>query len=368
MNGFLRLAIALPVMGLILAGPARAQIHVGMAGPLTGPYATFGEQMRNGAEAAVKAINESGGLLGQQLVLEAGDDACDPKEAVSVANLMAAKKIVAMFGHYCSGSSIPASSVYAEAGIIQITPASTNPKLTEAGLSNVFRVCGRDDQQGLVAGEYLAKHFKDKRIAIINDKSAYGKGLAEETQKRLNALGVKEVATESYTAGEKDYEALVTKLKNARVDVIYNGGYHTESALIIRQAREQGLKAILMSGDATVSQEFWSIAGAAGEGTLMTFSADPRRNPVAKKIVDRFHAAGVEPEGYVLYTYGAVEAWAQAVKMAGGVDTAKVAAALKSGSFETVLGRIGFDAKGDTKSAGYVVYSWRNGAYDYVTE
>jgi branched-chain amino acid transport system substrate-binding protein len=352
---------------VVTAGDARADILVGSVGPLTGQYAVFGMQMKTGVEKAVADINAKGGVLGQKLVMEAGDDVCDPRQAVAVANQLAGKKVAVVIGHYCSGSSIPASAVYDEAGIIQISPASTNPKFTEDGRPNVFRTCGRDDQQGIVAGDYLADRFKDKKIAILNDKSAYGKGLADETKKQLNKRGIQEAMYESYTAGEKDYSALVSKMKAANIGLIYVGGYHTESGLIIRQAKQQGLNAILMSGDATVTTEFWSITGDAGEGTLMTFSPDPRKNPKAAPIVAEFKKANVEPEGYVLYAYGALQAWAQAAEKSGSMSMEKVAAALKSNQFDTVLGTISFDKKGDVTAPGYVVYRWTKGNYDYAT-
>ena len=179
-------------LGLAIAAPAFAQdIAVGVAGPMTGGEATFGRQLRNGAEQAVADINAAGGVLGKKLKLEIGDDACDPKQARSVGEKFAGMKVPVVVGHYCSSSSIPASEAYAEGGVLQITPASTNPAFTEKGLWNTFRVCGRDDQQGSVAGQYIAKNFKGKNVAIINDKTTYGKGLADETQKAVEKAGTK---------------------------------------------------------------------------------------------------------------------------------------------------------------------------------
>ena len=361
----LLLAAAIPGV-LAIAAPAMADILIATAGPMTGQYASFGEQMRRGAEMAVKDINAHGGVLGQQLKLAVGDDACDPKQAVAVANKFVSDGVVFVAGHFCSGSSIPASQVYTEENILQISPASTNPKLTDEGGPNVFRVCGRDDQQGIVAGNFLADHFGGKKIAILQDKTAYGKGLADETKKQLNARGLQEVMYEAYTAGEKDYSALVSKMKEAGVDVFYVGGYHTEAGLMIRQAREQGYNVQLVSGDALVTDEFWKITGKAGEGTLMTFSPDPRKNPAAAPVVEEFRATGYEPEGYTLYTYGAIQAWVQAVEKAGSTDTEKVEAALHGDKFGTVLGSIGFDDKGDVTAPGYVFYIWKNGKYDYL--
>lgn len=360
------LTLVVTLVCLVGFTTAQADIKIATAGPMTGQYASFGQQMKAGAEMAVKDINAAGGVLGQKLVLEIGDDACDPKQAVAVANQMVNKGVVFMAGHFCSGSSIPASAVYNEENIVQISPASTNPKLTDEGGPGVFRVCGRDDQQGIVAGNYIADKFAKAKVAILHDKTAYGKGLADETLKQLKKRGVTEAMYEAYTAGEKDYSALVSKMKASDIGVIYIGGYHTEAGLILRQAREQGLGAQLISGDALVTQEYWQITGNVGEGTLMTFSPDPRKNPEAAPVVKRFREAGVEPEGYVLYTYAAIQTWAQAAQKAGATTFDQVVKTLKSDKFNTVLGSIGFDNKGDVTAPGYVFYKWSKGNYDYV--
>lgn len=257
------LSVAALAMSIAFTATAHADMNIAVVGPLTGGYASFGEQMKAGAVLAVEDINAAGGVLGEKLKLTTADDACDPKQAVAVANKLAADKVVFVAGHFCSGSSIPASNVYAEEDIIQISPASTNPKLTdERAGPNVYRVCGRDDQQGSVAGAYLASKFGGKRIAIIHDKQAYSKGLADETRKAMNAAGKQEVMYETVTPGEKDYTALVSKLKLAKVDVLYYGGYHPEAGLIVRQMRDQGMSTILVSGDALVTEDYWKITGA----------------------------------------------------------------------------------------------------------
>ncbi|MCP5365101.1 MAG: branched-chain amino acid ABC transporter substrate-binding protein [Hyphomicrobiales bacterium] len=360
-----RVALAAGVLGLGMGG-ASADVTIATIGPMTGPYAAFGAQMKAGIVQVVEDLNASGGVLGETINLEIGDDACDPKQAVAVANQFAAKSVKLVAGHFCSGSSIPASDVYYEERMIQISPASTNPQLTEAGKDTTFRTCGRDDQQGLVAGNYIADNFADKKVAIVHDKQAYSKGLADETKKQLNARGKTEDLYETVTPGEKDYSALVSKLKAAGIELLYYGGYHTEAGLIVRQMREQGMDTILMAGDALVTDEYWSITGDLGEGTMMTFSPDPRKNPVAAPVVAKFRAQGIEPEGYTLYTYGAVQAWKQAVENAGSFETEDVIKALHSGQFETVLGEIGFDEKGDVTAPGYVVYVWKDGKYDYA--
>ncbi|SHK28497.1 branched-chain amino acid transport system substrate-binding protein [Roseomonas rosea] len=352
---------------ILTAGAALAQartIRIAMAGPLTGANATFGAQMREGATQLVTDLNAAGGVLGQQLVLETGDDACDPRQAVSVANQLAGRQVRVVLGHYCSGSSIPASKVYTEEGVLQISPASTNPAYTDSGAWNTFRTCGRDDQQGAVAGKYIAETYRGRRVAVLHDNSAYGKGLADETKKAMNAAGLTEQIYAAYTPGERDYNAVISRLKAANVDVIYVGGYHTEAGLIVRQAKEQGMNVTLIGGDALMTNEFWQISGAAGEGTLMTFSSDPRKRPTAAEVVARFRARNIDPEGFALYTYAAGQIWAEAAKKANTVDPRRVAETMKSsGPWQTVLGPISFDRKGDVTVPDYVFYIWKNGSY-----
>ncbi len=342
---------------------AEDTIAIAVAGPFTGSTASFGEQMRHGADRAVADINAAGGVLGKKLELLYGDDACDPKQAVAAANQIAKNGAKFVAGHFCSGSSIPASAVYNEEGILQISPGSTNPKFTEQGFKNVFRVCGRDDQQGAVAGAYLATHYKAGKVAILNDKSAYGRGIADDTKRTLNAAGVTEVLFEAYSAGEKDFSALVSKLKQAQVDAVFIGGYHTEAGLIARQMHDQGLQARLIGGDALMTSEYWGITGAAGEGTLMTFGPDPRTKPEGKAVADAFRTSGYEPEGYTLYTYAAIQTYVQAVTRAGSTDLDKVVKQLHANQFNTVIGAFGFNEKGDVTTPAYVVYQWHNGAY-----
>jgi branched-chain amino acid transport system substrate-binding protein len=355
---------------LALASAAFAEdITIAVAGPMTGTESAFGRQMKNGAEMAVGDINAAGGVLGKKLALDVEDDACDPKQARSVAEKIGGMRIPFVTGHYCSSSSIPASEAYAENNVLQITPASTNPTFTERGLWNVARVCGRDDQQGAVAGNYIAQNFKGKNIAILNDKTTYGKGLADETKKALNKAGVTEKLYESYTKGDKDFNAIVSRLKAENIDLVYVGGYHQEAGLILRQMRDQGLKTILMAGDAMADKEYASITGAAGEGTLFTFGPDPRKKPTAAAIVDKFKAKNIDPEGYTLYTYAAMQIWSQAAAKAGTTDPKKVMDTIKAGAWDTVIGKIEYDSKGDIKQLDYVVYKWDDkGGYAEVSQ
>jgi branched-chain amino acid transport system substrate-binding protein len=355
-------------IAIATAGTAAAQVKFGVGGPITGPSAATGAQMKNGVDQASTDINATGGILGQKITVAYGDDASDPKQGVSVANKFAGDGVKFIIGHYNSGVTIPSSEVYQENGMLQITPASTNPTVTERKMWNIFRVCGRDDQQGQVAGEYIVKHFKGKKIAIVHDKTTYGKGLADETKKTINKGGMKEVLYEGVNTGEKDYSALVSKIKQSGADLIYWGGLYTEGGLIVRQMRDQGVKAPMMGGDGITSDEFASIGGPGVEGTLMTYGPDPRNKPDAKKVVEEFRAKKFEPEAYTLYSYAGVQIIKQAAEAAKSLDPKKVAEKMHSGmQFKTVLGDISYDKKGDITKLDYVMYIWKKDPSGKIT-
>jgi branched-chain amino acid transport system substrate-binding protein len=353
---------------LLFTFRAHAEVTLGLVAPFTGQQATFGEQMKRGADQAVADINAQGGINGESLVANWVDDACDPRQAVAAANKLMSSGVKFVVGHYCSGSAIPASKVYMDEGALLVSPAATNPKLTDEGKDTIFRVCGRDDRQGGIIGTYLALHFRDKKIAIAQDGSAYGRGLADEVKKTLNAAGVKEVMYETYTPGERDYSALISKLKQGGVQVVFLGGYHTEAGLIARQLKEQNFPIQLVGGDALVTDELWSIAGNAADGMLMTFGPDPRTKPEAKGPLAALRKSGFEPEGYTLYSYAAVQTIAEGIRRGGKTDPLKVAAALRQSPVSTVIGPVGFDAKGDMTGISYVMYRWHDGKYAEVQE
>jgi branched-chain amino acid transport system substrate-binding protein len=362
MKKLLMSAVALTAMAAF-SSAAMAEMVIGVAGPLTGPNAAFGAQLQKGAEQAAADINAAGGVNGEMIKLVFGDDVSDPKQGISVANKFVADGVKFVVGHFNSGVSIPASEVYAENGVMQITPASTNPTFTERGLWNTFRTCGRDDQQGLVAGQYIADNFKDAKVAVVHDKTPYGQGLADFTKKTMNDAGMTEAMYEGVNTGDKDFSALIAKMKEAGVSVVYFGGLHTEAGLMMRQMADQGLKATFMSGDGIVSNELASIAGDAVDGTLMTFAPDPRTNPAAKELVEKFRAAGFEPEAYTLYSYAAVQVITQAAIKAGSNDPQKVAETVKGmGPWATAIGDLGYDGKGDITRPDYVMYTWKKGA------
>jgi branched-chain amino acid transport system substrate-binding protein len=353
-----KLSLALvSVLALTSVTAEADDIQIAVAGPITGSNAASGEQFKRGAEQAVADINAKGGILGKKLVLTVGDDACDPKQAVAVANQLASKGVVFVDGHYCS--------VYAEAGVLMITPSASNPTLTDDAFKkkwrNVYRVCGRDDDQGPTAGRYILDHFKGKKVALIDDHSAFGKGVTDQVRKTVNAGGIKEVADESISVGDKDFTALISKLKQSGVEMIYFGGYPTEAGLLVRQAHDQGLNAVLMGGDSTQTDEFWSITGALGEGTLFTFPPDPDKKSASQAVIAEFKNGGYTPEGYTLYSYAAVQVFAEAAEKAKSVKLEDLAKVLHSATFDTVIGPIKYDEKGDITAGGYVVWHWAAG-------
>jgi branched-chain amino acid transport system substrate-binding protein len=356
------------LLAVLLAAPAVAQVKLGVGAPITGSDAAFGIQIRNGAQQAVADINAAGGVQGQKIELSVGDDAGDSKQGRSVANQFAGEGVSFVVGHFNSSVTMPASDAYNEAGVLEVTPGSTNPQITERGYPLLFRTCGRDDQQGAVAAGYLLDHAKGKRIAIVHDKSTYGKGLADETMKALAAGGVKPVLYEGLNKGEKDFSAIVSKLKSVDADIVFFGGIFTEGGLLVRQMRDQGVKAVLMGGDGIASQEFASIAGPGVEGSLMTFPPDPRLRPEAAAVVQEFEARNYNPETYTLYSYAAVQAMKQAMDKAGSTDPVAVAKAMhEAGPYHTVVGDLSFDAKGDVTRADYTVYQWRKDADGKMT-
>ena len=356
-------------LGLVLTAPAFAEdLKIAVIGPMTGQLANIGDQFKQGAQAAAAAINEKGGGAGRNIEIVVEDDVCDPKQAVSVANRVVAEGIKFVDGHACSGSSIPASAVYAESGVLMMSPASSNPELTDAaaqkGWPTIMRLYTRDDAQGAFIGPWIAKKYAGKNVVVLHDKSAYGQGVADAVKATMNAGGLNELLYEGINAGEKDYSALVTKLKELKADVVYFGGYHPEAGLMLRQAAEQGFKFQLIMPDSIASPEFWQIAGPAGEGTMFVVPSDPQAKPEAKEAAEKIKAGGFVPEGFTLFSYAVVQAIAQGVERAGSDDPAAVVAALKNGEpVNTVVGSIVFDEKGDIKDASYDINQWHDGKY-----
>lgn len=358
-------SLAIPLC--VVAPTANAEIAIGVVGPMSGSFSIFGAQMMAGAEQAIADINAAGGVLGEQLLLEVGDDKCDRKQAEPIANQMIGREVALVVGHLCSGASLIAAPTYDAAGIVQISPgARAAPYTDERAGPGTFRLAGRDDQQGPVAGAYLAEHFADNRIAIVHDDSPYGIALAEAALKAMNGNGKSEILYEGHPASDRDFSALVSQLVAENAEVLFFAGDHSEAALLIKRLREEGMATVLVSGDKLMTEEFLSIAGDAGEGAMMTYPPDPARNPESAGLVDRMAARDIMAEGYILPSYAAVQIWAAAAKATGSTEFSAVTAALAEGTFDTVLGPIAFDEKGDARLPAYVIYQWRDGEYDYA--
>ncbi|MBN9671119.1 branched-chain amino acid ABC transporter substrate-binding protein [Roseibium aggregatum] len=353
--------VPLLVSGL-LPGSALADIRIAIAGPMKGQFAPFGAQMKAGAEQAIADINAAGGVNGEALVLEIADDACNEDRAVAVANQLIGRSVRFVAGHFCFGASVPASEVYAGAGIVQISPATTLPRFTDDRPGKgIYRLAPRDDGQAKIAGRFLAEEMSGKRIAILHDKTAYGKGLTDAVKATMNGLGENEVLALGFDAGQDSYNRLVSRLALEGIEVVYLGGYHPEAALIALEIARQGLDAVLVSGDALMSEDFWLAAGAAGNGTLLTYPEVPRNRPEAADLVKALEEAGASADRYALTTYAAIQTWAQAAETAGSFELGAVAEVLDEGTFETVLGAVSFDARGDADRPAYVWYEWRDG-------
>ncbi|MGJ0557730.1 branched-chain amino acid ABC transporter substrate-binding protein [Methylocystis sp.] len=348
---------------LAFAPAAHADITIGLVAPLTGPVAAYGDQVRNGAQAAVDAINEKGGILGEKIVLQLADDAGDPKQGVSAANLLVADGVQYVVGPVTSGVAIPASDVFAENGILMVTPTATAPELTTRGLTNVFRTCGRDDQQAEVAAAYVLKNMKDKRVAVIHDKGTYGQGLADAFKAAINAGGMQEVQYNALTPGEKDLSALITRIKADNVDLIYFGGYHPEGGLLARQLRDVGVNATIIGGEGLSNTEYWAIGNEAAAGTLFTNASDALKNPASADAVKILNDKGIPPEAFTLNAYAAVEVLKAGIEKAGAADdTAAVATALKSGEpIATAIGSLTYAETGDLTSPSFSLFKWEDG-------
>jgi branched-chain amino acid transport system substrate-binding protein len=334
----------------------RAEILIATAGPMTGVFAWAGEQYQRGAGMAVEHLNAKGGVLGQRVELVVGDDFCDPDQAVALARKFTSDGVVFVAGHWCSHASIPAAKVYQEAGILMIAPGSASAKLTDEGGPHVFRVCGRDDRQGAMVADYLADHWAEEKIAIVDDGTTWGAGVADGARRRLKERGVRLAMDEKFTPGEEEYSALVAKMQATGIDVLFLGGYHREAGLILRQAHDRAYELRLVANSAVATEDFPLIAGPGLEGTLMIGTADMRQSPRAAEVVARFYAQGYKPLGTTLYAYAAIQVWAQAVEAAGSLELDAVVEAMHSREFDTVLGRIGFDAQGDV--TGFEPWQW----------
>lgn len=358
-----KLFAAMAMAGVASYSVAADTIKIALAGPVTGAVAQYGEMQFIGAKMAIEQINKAGGVNGAMLEAVVYDDACDPKQAVAVANKIVNDEVQYVVGHLCSSSTQPASDIYEDEGILMITAASTSPEITARGYQLVFRTIGLDSLQGPTAGNFIADQVKPKTIAVIHDKQQYGEGIATAVKQTVESKGLKVALFEGINAGDRDFSAMIAKLKKANVDFVYYGGYHPELGLLLRQSAEKGLKAKFMGPEGVGNKELSAIAGPASEGLLVTLPKSFDQDPKNQALVEAFKAKKEDPTGpFVFPAYAAVQVMAEGMKKAGSTDTAKVAAALRSNSFDTPTGSLAFDAKGDLKDFSFVVYDWHQDA------
>jgi branched-chain amino acid transport system substrate-binding protein len=349
---------------LLSASPALADILIGAAAPLSGPNAALGEQLRRGVERAVEDINATGGIRGEKLTVQFADDGCDPRKAVDVATGFVSAGVKAVVGHYCSGASIPASKVYQKAGIVQISPASTNAKFTDDGGWNVIRLVPRDDAQAAAAAALVQDRFAGQKIAVVNDQSPAFTALAEAFAASLRQKGITPALQQSFKAGTKDFAALVKQVADSGAGVVYLSGSYVEGGLFAQALRAAGSQAQIVSGDSLVTEDYGNQAKDAASGTLSSFTYDARKFPTAQGLVQRFRDADQNPEGFTLYAYAAVQALAAAAEATGTLDSTRLAEWLRGGNrFDTVVGAVSFNAKGDLNAPSVAWFKWVDGRY-----
>jgi branched-chain amino acid transport system substrate-binding protein len=349
---------------LLSAPPALADILIGAAAPLSGTNAALGEQLRRGVQAAVDDINATGGIRGEKLAVTFADDGCDPRKAIDAATGFVSAGVKAVIGHYCSGASIPASKVYEKAGILQISPASTNPKFTDDGGWNVVRLVPRDDAQAAAAAALVVDRFAGQKVAIVSDQSAAFTALAGKFAAALQQKGVTPTLQQSFKAGTKDFSTLARAIIGSGAGVVYLAGSYVEGGLIAQALREAGSTAQILSGDSLVTEDYGNQAKDAANGTLSTFTYDARKFPTAQGLVQRFRDKDQNPEGFTLYAYAAVQALAAAAEATGTLDSSRMAEWLRGGNrFDTVVGPVSFDARGDLTNPTIAWFKWIDGRY-----
>ncbi|MGB2130593.1 MAG: branched-chain amino acid ABC transporter substrate-binding protein [Marinobacterium sp.] len=356
-----RFGTTLAIAGTLMAAMTAAHadtLKIGIAGPVTGPVAQYGDMQKIGALMAIDQINAAGGVNGMMLESVIYDDACDPKQAVAVANRIVNDDIRHVIGHLCSSSTEPASDIYEEEGVMMITAASTSPSITEKGYQLIFRTIGLDSLQGTLAADYIKASIKPQRLAVIHDKQQYGEGLATTVKNLLDEAGIKAVMFEGVTPGDKDFSALIAKLKRNNVDFVYYGGYHPELGLILRQSREKGFDVPFMGPEGVVNSDLAAIAGKAMEGVLATAPKSFDQNPENAALVKAFKQRDEDPSGpFVFPAYSALQVMTKAMQATGKTDPYDLADYLRANRFETTIGEIGFDAKGDLTEPTFEVYT-----------
>ncbi|QDF99156.1 branched chain amino acid ABC transporter substrate-binding protein [Azoarcus sp. DD4] len=361
--------VAVAIIGLgISAAQAQEQVvKIGAVAPLTGTIAHLGKDLENGARLAIEEANAKGvTIAGKKVKLEllGEDDQADPRTGTTVAQRLVDAGVKAVVGHLNSGTSIPASRIYDQAGIAQVTPASTNPKLTQQGYKGVFRTIANDVQQGSVLGKFAATNLGAKKIAIIDDRTAYGQGLADETEKGAKSSGAQIVAREFTTDKATDFNAILTKIRATNPDVIFFGGMDAQAGPMLRQIKQLGISAKFLTGDGGCSPEMIKLAGdAINANTYCSMAGLPiDKMPGGADFRERYKKRyNADVQIYSPYAYDAATAIITAMQKAGSAEPAKYLPELKKVNFPGVIGNISFDDKGDLKEGSITMYQFKNG-------
>jgi branched-chain amino acid transport system substrate-binding protein len=348
----------------LFAGVSAKTLKIGSMGPLTGPYAADGNDIKNGVLTAIEVMEEAGGIPGyDKIELFPQDSACDPKQAVAAANKLINIGVVGVVGAYCSSSTIPASATLDEEDIPMLTPASTNEKVTDRGLPYMFRVCGRDDDQAPAAAKFMKEALKAKTIFIVDDKTTYSQGLAEGVNKSCGKIGIKVLGHDHVNQGDKDFSALLTMAKRENADVFYMClQNHASGSIMAIQAKRMGLKSIIVSQDAMYHPNFIKVAKDAAEGVYVTYGYTDKSTKAYKDYEKRFTAKYGEIGAYGTYAYDAATALLRAIKNAGSTDPAKIKAEIMKLDFQGASKHIKFKANGDSGSS-YIAFKIENGDY-----
>ncbi len=364
-----RLSLALLVLALaaFAAAPALAAdaLKIGSQSPLTGDSAADGNDIANGVRTAIEVIKAQGGVPPFKTIeYQAEDDACDPKQAVAAANKLLNAGVSGVIGSYCSSSTLPASETLAEGNIVMITPASTNPKVTERGLKYMFRICGRDDDQAPVAVKFMKDQLKAKTVFIIDDKTTYSQGLADFVEKDAKAAGLNVLAHEHVNAGDKDFSAIVAMIKSKNPDAIYLSFQGSANgAPFVMQVKRAGIAAKIVSQDAVYHPQLVELAKDAAEGVFLTFGYTDKETPAYKTFAAKYkEVSKKDPGAYSAYAYDSAMSYFLAVKAAGGVDPAKVREQMLKLNFQGASKQIKFKENGDSGSD-YIIYTVKGGQF-----
>ena len=349
--------------------PEVITVKIGSASPLTGPQAHIGIDIRNGVQLAIEDANTANVEIGGKKIkfeLVAEDDEANPTKATTVAQKLADAKVAAVVGHFNSGASIPASKIYSDAGIPQISPSSTNPKYTEQGFKTTFRVVAHDGQQGPTLARFAAKTLQAKSVAIIDDSTAYGQGLADNFEATVKSLGLKVVAREHTTDKDTDFKAILTKIKGKKPDLIMFGGIDPQAAPMIKQMKDLGIKAKFIGGDGMQTPNFIKLAGDAADGAMASIPGLPKdQMPGGKSFLEKYKGKfNQEVELFAPMGYDAVMVFIEAMKRAGSTDPAKFLPEIGKTDYQGVIGPIAFDEKGDLKNGPITIYVVKDGKWE----